>query len=106
MVALATSASVNMALTFSLERGLCANVRLEKLWPSLHAKQISSQSGLRPKRPRMMPPNWKKVIWSLEFAAERYQPNFSSKAVEMLRSLTSRETILKRCYTTSHPHFE
>ena len=48
MVALAASASVNTALTFSLERGLCANVRLEKLWPSLHAKQISSPSGLRP----------------------------------------------------------
>ena len=48
MVALAASASVNMALTFSLERGLCANVRLEKLWPSLHATQISSPSGLRP----------------------------------------------------------
>jgi len=48
MVALAASASINMALTFSLERGLCANVRLEKLWPSLHAKQISSPSGLRP----------------------------------------------------------
>ena len=48
MVALAASASINLALTFSLERGLCANVRLEKLWLSLHAKQISSPSGLRP----------------------------------------------------------
>ena len=48
MVTLAASASVNMALTFSLERGLCANVRLKKLWPSLHAKQIFSPSDLRP----------------------------------------------------------
>ena len=77
IIELAASASFNMALTFSLGNGLCANVRLEKLWSSLHAKQISSPSGLRPKRPRMMPPNWKKVIWSLEFAADRYQPNLS-----------------------------
>ena len=33
MVTLAASASVNMALTFSLERGLCANVRLENYGP-------------------------------------------------------------------------
>ena len=31
MVALAASATVIIALTFFLERGLCANVRLEKL---------------------------------------------------------------------------